>query len=137
MLHILRDPSRFVILARIDFDLAEETRKKGCPYCGGPLHHAGYLRKPRFHKELDPVFRRRHSLCCGREGCRRRVLPPSLIYLGRRVYLGVLVVLLTALSQGLTPRRRRRVCGVLGVDLRTGGGAGDPNVRFADFLGRK
>ncbi len=118
-MHILKDPSRFVILAGMDFDLAEKTRKKGCLYCGGPLHYAPFLRKPRLHKKLDSVFRKRYSLCCGREGCRRRVLPPSLIYLGRRVYLGVLVVLLTALSHGLTPRRRRRVCGILGVAPRT------------------
>ena len=33
-------------LLAVDEDLAEETRKKGCP-CGGRLHCANYPRKPR------------------------------------------------------------------------------------------
>jgi len=33
-------------LLTVDEDLAEEARKKGCS-CGGRLHSANYLRKPR------------------------------------------------------------------------------------------
>src|SRR5208282_5117455 len=33
-------------LLTVDEDLAEETRKQGCP-CGGRLHSANYQRKPR------------------------------------------------------------------------------------------
>ena len=35
----------------------------------------------------------RHSLCCGKRGCRKRSLPPSLRFFGRRVYLEAAVVL--------------------------------------------
>src|SRR5262249_37626671 len=31
---------------------------------------------------------RRGSLCCGREGCRKRATPPAVRFLGRRGYLG-------------------------------------------------
>jgi len=40
-------------------------------------------------------------------------------FLGRRVYLGVVVVLATALAHGVTARRLRELRGALGVDRRT------------------
>ena len=42
----------------------------------------------------------RFSLCCGRAGCRRRVLPPSVRFWGRRVYWAPVVLLVSALRQG-------------------------------------
>jgi hypothetical protein len=39
------------------------------------------------------------SLCCGREGCRRRTLPPSCLFLGRKVYWGAIVLVVVALRQ--------------------------------------
>lgn len=33
-------------------------------------------------------------------GCRRRVLPPSVLFLGRRVYWSAVVLIVTALRQG-------------------------------------
>jgi len=41
----------------------------------------------------------RLSLCCGREGCRRRTLPPSCLFLGRKVYWGAIVLVVVALRQ--------------------------------------
>lgn len=46
-LKILTDKSLFTLLYKIDQKLAEQTRSRGCPYCGGPLHYANYQRKPR------------------------------------------------------------------------------------------
>ena len=47
MYHDLPRTARFPsFLFAVDQDLAEETRKKACP-CGGRLHSANYLRKPR------------------------------------------------------------------------------------------
>ncbi|MHB8874615.1 MAG: hypothetical protein ACYC8T_13080 [Myxococcaceae bacterium] len=40
-------------------------------------------------------------------------------YFGRRVYLGAVVVLATAMQQGPTPTRARRLRELLGVSLRT------------------
>ena len=38
--------SLWLFLLAVDEDLAAEVRKKGCS-CGGRLHSANYLRKPR------------------------------------------------------------------------------------------
>jgi hypothetical protein len=40
-------------------------------------------------------------------------------YLGRRVYLGAVVVLITALQAGITPARAQRLHAWLGVSVRT------------------
>ena len=71
------------------------------PYCGGPLHRGVYVRKPRGGPaDLPEAAAVRLSFCCGREGCRRRVLPPSVLFWGRRVYWGAVVLVVTALRQG-------------------------------------
>lgn len=51
---------------------------------------------------------RRFSLCCAREGCRKRATPPSVRYLGRRVYaeLVVLVACARALAAETTSATR-------------------------------
>lgn len=59
------------------------------------------MRKPRGGPaDLPEAFAVRLSWCCGREGCRRRVLPPSVLFWGRRVYWGAVVLVITALRQG-------------------------------------
>jgi len=76
------------------------------PYCGGPLHYANYPRKPKGGPpDLDEAFEIRYSLCCGREGCRRRVLPPSVRFWQRRVYWAPVLFIATALRQGRHPDR--------------------------------
>lgn len=116
---LLRDSSFLEQLCEIDLDLAEQARADGCP-CGGRLHRADYTRKPRGAPPDAPIaFDRRHSFCCDRDGCRRRLTPPSVRFLRRRVYLGVVVVLLSAMTQGVSPRRAARLREGLGVDRRT------------------
>ena len=93
------------LLSRIDEDLAERSRAGRCPHCGGPLHRADYVRKPRGGPDDAPAdCLVRRSLCCGREGCRRRHLPPSCLFLGRRVYFGSVVLLILTARSG--DRRR-------------------------------
>ena len=76
------------------------------PYCGGPLHYANYPRKPRGGPpDLDEVFEIRYSLCCGRDGCRRRVLPPSVRFWERRVYWAPVLLIVAAIRQGRNPDR--------------------------------
>jgi len=118
-LSILSDRRLEVTLPRIDEDLAAQAREGRCPHCGGRLDRARYPRKPRSIGELGATWRRRESLCCAEEGCRRRTTPASVRFLGRRVYLGVVVVLATALAHGVTARRLRELRGALGVDRRT------------------
>jgi hypothetical protein len=116
---LLRDSSFFDLLLRLDEDLAEETRRHGCE-CGGALHRASYERKPRGGPPgLGPEHAVRFSYCCEKEGCRRRVTPVSLRFLGRKVFFGVVVLLVPVLRDGLTPRRLSRLSGQFAVSLRT------------------
>lgn len=41
----------------------------------------------------------RESLCCGREGCRKRTLPPSCLFMGRKVYWGCVILVVLALRE--------------------------------------
>jgi hypothetical protein len=122
MCHGILGTSNFwSLLFRIDDDLAARTRAAGCLYCGGVLHSADYPRKPRgvVGSLLGEGCARRLSLCCAQEGCRRRHTPPSVRFLGRRVFLGAVVVLVTALAQGLTGRRVAALREQFGVSERT------------------
>ena len=97
---LLQRISLFQLLHRIDLDLTASHRQRGCPHCGGPLHQANYLRKPRGgHPRIPEQFCVRQSLCCGREGCRHRSPPPSCLFMGRRVYWRCVVLVVTALRQ--------------------------------------
>lgn len=108
MCHAFLNDSRFYrLLYRMDQDLADQVQAGGCA-CGGKLHSARYPRKPRgIGGTLDESYQTRFSFCCAREGCRRRCTPPSVRFLGRKVYLGAMVILVTALAHGLSPRRRQ------------------------------
>lgn len=116
---LLGSSSFFTLLLRLDEDTAAQARQVGCA-CGGVLHSARYARKPRGGPEgLGPEYAMRLSFCCSVEGCRRRVTPPSLRFLGRKVFFGVLVVLVPILRQGPTPQRLRRLAEVYEVSPRT------------------
>lgn len=105
------DASFWQSLFELDMRIAEQVREKGCPYCGDVLHAAHYPRKPRgvAPAVLGEHYQTRLSFCCQRDGCRKRCTPPSVRFLGRKVYLGVIVTLICALEQGLTPARRARL----------------------------
>jgi len=106
--HAFLTDSRFYqFLFRIDQLIAAEVQAGGCS-CGGVLHSARYPRKPRgLRSLLGKSYETRLSFCCAVDGCRRRCTPPSVRFFGRKVYLGAIVILVTALEHGLTPRRRR------------------------------
>lgn|ERR1017187_2537324 len=90
----------FAWLTEADRRLAKWVQAEGCRRCGGPLHQGNYRRKPRGAKLAGAAeaFGLRHSLCCGRRGCRRRVLPPSLRFLGRRVYVEAVVLVASVVA---------------------------------------
>jgi len=120
MYHDLPDSASFwSFLLAVDEDLAEQARKHGCP-CGGRLHCANYPRKPRgTPAPLPEPQRLRHSFCCEREGCRKRATPPSVRFLGRTVYLAAIVILISAMRQGPSPRRVRELSQRFGADEST------------------
>ena len=91
---LLQDPKFLALLLRIDHEFAAQRRADGCR-CGGNLHCADYPRKPRgIPASLRPAFSSRLSLCCA--VCRTRSTPLSVRFLGRRVYLALAVVLVSA-----------------------------------------
>jgi hypothetical protein len=106
-------------LLSIDRDLADSARRKGCP-CGCRLHCANYPRAPRGGPdELPDGYNHRFSYCCDRDGCRKRVTPPSVRFLGRKLYLGAVVILVSAMRQGPTQRRALELSRLFGVDKAT------------------
>lgn len=116
---IIEDARFFELLERIDEELLAEARACRCPLCGGRLDTADFPRKPRGGPSLGPGYNKRLSLCCDVTGCRHRVTPPSVRYLGRKVYLGAIVVLATALQNGVTPWRLSRLRDLLGASTET------------------
>ena len=111
----LADQGLAQLLEKVDTDLVLEARLKGCLLCGGKLHRSDYERKPRGGPQWDVRF----SLCCAREGCRRRHTPASVRFMGRRVYAGLVVVLVSAMLHGLKPERVKLLREALGIDRRT------------------
>lgn len=112
----LADPQLRLFQEKVDSELAEQCRNGGCLHCKGKLHSAAYDRKPRG----GPAhWDKRASLCCAREGCRKRHTPPSVRFLGRKVYVGTVVILLSAMRQGINAGASRILSEKLGVDKRT------------------
>jgi hypothetical protein len=105
-------------LLKLDSDLAADVRAQRCPDCQGVLHAAPFWRKPR-GAHVRHSFRIRLSFCCARDGCRHRTTPPSLRFLGRKVYLGAIVVLIAAMRCGVTPARMRTLQELVGVSRQT------------------
>jgi hypothetical protein len=105
----------FEELRAIDEEIVHEAAKGRCRWCGGPLHRGDHPRKPRGGQlgsagEQETV---RFNLCCGREGCRRRAMPPSVRFLGRRVYLGAVVIAASVVAMAMSPgAAARRVTGI-------------------------
>jgi len=109
----------FEELTAIDAAILDRAAKQACRFCGGPLHRGDYARKPRggLVAVAAETFARRFSLCCGREGCRCRATPPSVRFLGRRVYVGAVVIVasVVALVQAIASAATRAT----GVPART------------------
>lgn len=117
----LLDSSFWVKLFLIDQQIAEQVRSAGCQRCeaGGPLHVANYSRKPRGeHRDaLGPHYARRLSFCCAT--CRRRATPPSVRFLGRKVYLGAIVSLISAGAGALSEQTRSALVEALNLPPQT------------------
>ena len=119
----LANKSVYELLEKCDADLAEKGRQAGCLKCPageGRLHRSDYRRKPRGGpEEAKQVETWRDSFCCDQEGCRKRHTPPSVRFLGRKVYWGVVVVLMAAMQHGIKPARVEVLRERLGIDRRT------------------
>lgn len=115
---LLADATLFDALLAIDQDEATRAQAGGCLLCGGRLDHADYPRKPRGGPAtLGAAYDKRTSFCC--DACRTRLTPASVRFLGRKVYLGAVVLLACVLRQGPTPTRVARLRDLLGVSRDT------------------
>ena len=113
---LLQNPNFLSLLLQIDTELAAQTHTQGCP-CGGPLHRANYPRKPKAcPKEIIDAFNSRLSFCCSL--CRKRSTSASVRFLGRRIYLG-LVVLLVPVRRAQMSAAAAQAVHALGVPERT------------------
>jgi hypothetical protein len=120
LLKLFADATFYHVLLRIDAELAEMTRRAGCGRCEGVLHKASYPRKPRGGPaDLPAGYGMRASYCCAVDGCRTRATPPSVRFLGRRVYLGAVVVLASALQHGVSAFRARQLTELFGASRQT------------------
>jgi hypothetical protein len=112
--------SVYELLEKCDADLAEKCQQAGCLKCGGRLDRSDYRRKPRGGpEEAKKVETWRDSFCCDVDGCRKRHTPPSVRFLGRKVYWGVVVVLMAAMQHGIKPARVEVLRERMGIDRQT------------------
>jgi hypothetical protein len=116
---LLNDSSLYRFLLKLDEDLAAQCKETGCS-CGGRLHTAIYPRKPRGNpSDVEDDCNWRFSFCCACEGCRRRHTPPSFRFLGRKVFTSAVVVLISAMRHGASPKRMTQLRELVGVSRRT------------------
>lgn len=119
---LLRSRAFFEFLLRIDVNIAEAVGEQCCPHCDNEAHVncANYRRKPRGGRaravEKSDV---RFSFCCSADGCRRRVTPPSIRFLGRRVYFSCVMMLVFVLEHGASEKRCSELGKLIGADQRT------------------
>jgi hypothetical protein len=115
---LLSDTTLFDALLAIDQELATTAQAGRCRLCEGRLDHADYPRKPRGGPAtLGAAYEKRTSFCC--DACRTRLTPASVRFLGRKVYLGAVVLLACVLRQGPSPTRVARLREWLGVSRDT------------------
>lgn len=118
--NLLKDSRTFSFLQQIDQDTEAQAAQAPCRHCGDRLHRADYERKPRAAAGVLPAgFSRRPSFCCRRDGCRRRQTPALVRFLGRKVYVSILIVLVAAMTQGPSAKRLSTLKRELDIPPRT------------------
>jgi hypothetical protein len=110
----LADQQLHRLLEKVDADLAQKTQAEGCCRCGDKLYYDSYARKPRGG---PATWDKRYSFTCATN--RHRVTPPSVRFLGPKVYVMVVVVLISAMRHGLKAERVQALRESLGIDRRT------------------
>ena len=118
--NILADKRFYELLLGFDRQIADSAHEGCCQRCGAKLHCGSFARKPRGAPAgLGPEHCERFSFCCAARECRKRETPGSLRFLGRKLFLGAMVVLVTAMQSGLTATRVQQLQALVGVSRRT------------------
>lgn len=110
----LADQQLHRLLEKVDSDLAQKTQAQRCCRCGDKLYYDCYPRKPRGG---PATWDKRYSFTCATK--RHRITPPSVRFLGPKVYVMVVVVLISAMRHGLKADRVQALRESLGIDRRT------------------
>jgi FAD/FMN-containing dehydrogenase len=117
---VLNDAAFYRLLLRVDEDMAAAEQRQRCRVCGAVLHAGHFARKPRgVPAGVGEDYRRRFSFCCANRQCRKRRMPPSVRFLGPKVYAFAVVVLISAMRCGATPARMRYLHELVGVSRHT------------------
>ena len=85
-------------LRDFDLELFRAAKSQGCARCKGPRDTSNYYRKIRGMGEGNEI---RFSLCCRREGCRKRLTPQSLRFFGRKIYSRWVILMAIDFAQEL------------------------------------
>ena len=97
---LLQKSNLYKLLLRIDCEFSDSVKNQGCQFCNGTLHQANYPRQPRGpFNSIPEEYQIRHSLCCSSENCRKRNLPPSCRFMGRKVYFWPVILIVMTLRQ--------------------------------------
>lgn len=117
---VLSDAAFYRLLLRVDEDMATAEQRQRCPACGAALHAGHFARKPRgVPAGVGEDYRKRFSFCCANRECRKRRMPPSVRFLGSKVYPFAVVVLISAMRCGPSRRRMRELQELIGVSRHT------------------
>jgi hypothetical protein len=117
---VLNDGAFYRLLLRVDEDMAAAERTQRCRVCGAAMHVGHFARKPRgVPAGVGEDYRKRFSFCCANRECRKRRMPPSVRFLGPKVYPFAVVVLISAMRCGATPVRMRYLHELVGVSRHT------------------
>ena len=119
MYHSLLTDARFYnSLLDLDRLIARQIRQQKCPFCHGKLNQAHFLRKPRgVPKGTHPDYSVRFSYCCGQDGCRKRITPPSMRFLSRKVYSSVILFLIFLFNSKSDEARMDKLNALLGTTI--------------------
>ena len=114
------------MLLSFDREIIEKAHGKPCPYCQGKdkgtLHRADYVRRVDgidISGIADHDKNRRFSLCCSKDGCRKRHTVASARFIGRTTYSSTVVLLAMILHQGYSRRRYRQLHRLFGLNRKT------------------
>lgn len=121
---MLQDVRVCELLQKVDEKVFATMKAGCCERCGERLDVANYPRKPyglngTLPEELRKCWSKRFSACCSREGCRKRHTSESVRFMGRRRFVALVFVLVSAMTYKLTEERIAAVQEYADVDWRT------------------
>ncbi len=100
-INFVSQPAFFSFLLEIDRSIADEAHERPCRHCGGKLDRADFWRSGHgLPSGGNDEHRRRFSLCCRTDGCRKRAMPDSVRFLRGMSYVSIIIVILSALNHG-------------------------------------